>query len=116
MRASTHPLKDVAESLRRLVLGARPEIREGIKWKSASFRAGEYFATINLSAKDRVRLILHLGAKVKASPTPVKVADPDRLLSWLGHDRAMVTFVTLEGVAAQGPSLQSIVRAWLEAV
>lgn len=52
LRKLDHPLKREIESVRQIVLGVSPEIREGIKWNSPSFRTKDYFATLNLRAKD----------------------------------------------------------------
>ena len=81
LHALKHPRKPEQEALRLIILGASPAIREGIKWNSPSFRTTEWFATINVHAQDRVRLILHLGAKVKDNATKgMRIADPQGLL------------------------------------
>ena len=43
-----HPLKPEIETIRQIILGVSPTIREGIKWNSPSFRTTDYFATLNL--------------------------------------------------------------------
>jgi hypothetical protein len=48
---------------RQIILDADASIAEGIKWNAPSFYTSEYFATIQLRAKDGVQVILHLGAK-----------------------------------------------------
>jgi hypothetical protein len=117
MEALVHPRRAEVETLRRIVLGASPAVREGIKWNVPSFRTTEYFATFHLRAKgadDRVRLIFHTGAKVKASATEgVAVADPTGLLSWLAKDRASVTFEGAADIAAKREALEALVRAWV---
>lgn len=117
MTALVHPRKAEVEALRRIVRGASPAVREGIKWNVPSFRTTEYFATFHLRAKgadDRVRLIFHTGAKVKASATEgVAVADPAGLLAWLAKDRASVTFADAADVAAKRGALEALVRAWV---
>ena len=65
MATLEHPCTALIEALRRIILRADPSIAEGIKWKSPSFRTGEYFATVNLRAKAGIGLILHFGAKVQ---------------------------------------------------
>ena len=99
-----HPLKKEIEAVRKIILGASPEIREGIKWNSPSFRTNEYFATLNLH-KWRVWLILHLGAKVKDNTKAPKIADQAGLLKWLAKDRAMVTFADAKEVKAKRAGL-----------
>jgi len=110
-----HPMKATIEALRRLILDVSPAIHEGIKWKSPSFRTTDYFATLNLRAKngeDRVWLILHTGAKVKETGG-VQVADPTKLLQWLAKDRCVVTFGRVKDVKAVRPALQAILLEWI---
>jgi hypothetical protein len=78
--------------VRRIILGVRSTIHEGIKWNAPTFRTenGD-FATFNLRARDGVQLILHLGAKVRSDQKAFRLADPRGLLKWLGKDRALVT-------------------------
>jgi hypothetical protein len=48
----------------------------GTKWNAPSFRTTEFFATLNLRAKDgvdRVWLVLHLGAKVKDNAKDLQI-------------------------------------------
>jgi uncharacterized protein YdhG (YjbR/CyaY superfamily) len=112
-----HPLKPAIEALRRTILGVSPEIREGIKWNSPSFRTTEYFATLNLRGKDgndRVWLLLHTGAKPRpgAKKGPA-IADPTGLLEWLAKDRCLVTFADAKDVQAKRAALQGVIREWI---
>lgn len=114
LRDLEHPLKQEIEAVRQLILGADPSIREGIKWNAPSFRTTEYFATFHLRATDRVRLILHLGAKVRETATTgVKVADPAGLLEWLAKDRCSVTLSDGKDLQAKGAALQALLREWI---
>lgn len=116
MAALEHPLKREVALVREAVLAADPTIREAIKWNAPSFRAGEgdFFATFHLRARDRVQLVLHLGAKVKATAvTGIEVADPAGLLTWLAKDRAMANLGAGKELESKLPALQALVRAWL---
>jgi hypothetical protein len=114
LRELEHPLKREIEAVRQLILDADPSIREGIKWNAPSFRTTDYFATFQLRTQDRIRLILHMGAKVKATATTgVKVADPAGLLEWLAKDRCLVTLHGGADVQAKGPALQALLREWI---
>ncbi|HYF79346.1 MAG TPA: DUF1801 domain-containing protein [Symbiobacteriaceae bacterium] len=109
-----HPFKPEILAVRQAILAADPSITEGIKWNAPSFRTTEYFATVHLRAKDGVHLILHLGAKKRASGTPRgEVVDPESLLSWLGEDRASVTFRTMEELEDRRAALAEIIRQWI---
>ncbi len=116
MAALDDPRKPVLEAVRQAILAASPLIAEGIKWNAPSFRTSEYFATTNLNPKGGgVRVILHTGAKVRASGvSAVAIDDPAGLLQWLAKDRAMVTFADTGDVAAKRSALQAILRAWME--
>ena len=116
LRALNHPLKKEIEAVRQIILGVSPEIREGIKWNAPSFRTTEYFATLNLRAKngkDRVWLILHRGAKAKDNTKSLKIADSAGLLKWLAKDRCLVTFGDAKDIQAKQATLEGIVRAWI---
>ena len=108
-----HPKKAAIEAIRRVILDAAPQVREGIKWNAPSFCTREWFATFNLRPQDRVRVIFHLGARVKDTPG-FAIADPAGLLEWLGKDRALVTLRDVDDVANKRAGLQALVRAWIE--
>jgi hypothetical protein len=114
LRDLEHPLKQEIEAVRQLILGASPAIREGIKWNAPSFRTTDYFATFNLRTRDRVRLVLHTGAKVKdTATTGLKVADPAGLLEWLAKDRCLVTLNDGKDIRAKRAALQALLREWI---
>lgn len=103
-------------ALRALVLETAPEVREEIKWNAPSFRAVDHFATMNLRA-GRVWLILHTGARTKASAAEgLPVSDPDGLLEWLAKDRAVVKLRDLEELASRRASLLALLRRWVAAL
>ena len=117
MATLEHPCTALIEALRRIILRADPSIAEGIKWKSPSFRTGEYFATVNLRAKAGIGLILHFGAKVQQLPAvAAAIDDPQHLLRWLAADRAMLEFVDLSDLAAKESALSAIVRQWIAVI
>jgi hypothetical protein len=111
-----HPLKQEIAALRQVLLGADPKISEEIKWNAPSFRTSEHFATMHLRAKDSLQLILHLGAKSKRMVPQDAIADPNRLLKWLGPDRASVSFRGSEDLARKSGALVAIVRQWIKHV
>ncbi len=113
LRELDHPLKSEIEAVRQIVLGVSPEIREGIKWNSPSFRTSEFFATVFLRDRDRVRLVFHRGAKAKDNAKKMRIADPAGLIEWLATDRCLVTVGIGKEVQARRSALQAIVRAWI---
>lgn len=114
LRELDHPRKQDIEAVRQIILGVSPEIHEGIKWNAPSFRTTEHFATFNLRGKDGIRLILHMGAKVKGTATSgVKIADPAGLLEWLAKDRCLVTFSDGKDIQAKRAALEAVLREWI---
>jgi hypothetical protein len=108
-----HPHKAAIEELRAVLRGCDPSVAEGVKWNAPSFRTTGYFATTHLRAKSGVGIILHLGAKVRDGAA-LAIDDPDHRLAWLAKDRAMLSFAGLDDVRAAEPSLQHIVRQWIQ--
>lgn len=107
-----HPFKPEILALRQIILDADPSIAEGIKWNAPSFRTSEYFATMQLRAKDGMQVILHLGAKVRDTPGLV-IADPESLLKWLAKDRAVATFRDLADIDARRSAFTHVIRQWI---
>jgi hypothetical protein len=113
MSKLTHSLKPGLEAVRSIILGVSPEINEGIKWNSPSFRVQEYFATINVR-KDIVHVMLHLGAKVKDNSTGgLAISDPTGLLEWHAKERASVKFPDMKSIEAGRAAFENIVRQWI---
>ncbi len=112
MKASEHPLAKEIEVVRREIVGADPSIVEAVKWKAPSFRTTDFFATVNLRSKERVQLVFHTGAKVKASAkSGLAIEDPEGLCEWLAKDRCLVTVDV--GVPRKRKALVALVRQWI---
>jgi uncharacterized protein YdhG (YjbR/CyaY superfamily) len=110
-----HPLKAEIETIRQIILGVSPTIREAIKWNAPSFRISDDFAMLNLR-NGRVWLILHTGAKTKGKSMRSRVADPDGLLKWLADDRALVTFTDAKQIREKQRAFSTLLRAWIRAL
>ncbi|SIN85866.1 protein of unknown function (DU1801) [Singulisphaera sp. GP187] len=108
-----HPLKPELLAVGEIILSACPSIIEGIKWNAPSFRTSEWFATFHLRGKTGLRVILHLGAKVRGGPD---IAFDDPLLVWLGKDRASVSFQDAGDVAAKRDAFAELIRRWIKLV
>jgi hypothetical protein len=110
-----HPLKDVVEEVRRIILAADDEITEHIKWNAPSFGYHHQDrVTFRLYPKEGVQLIFHRGAKVKASEG-FTFEDDSGLLQWLASDRAAVTLLDRRDVEAKEASLARVVKRWMDA-
>jgi hypothetical protein len=111
-----HPLVAVLDAVRAIVRHTAPMAVEGIKWNAPSFAVGgDDRITCNLSAKDRVRLVFHCGAKKRATGNGRVLANDEGLLEWAADDRGIATFRSVAEVAAAKPALARLVRAWLAA-
>ena len=117
MAALDHPLKDVAEAVRKTIRGADKSLVEGVKWNAPSYQHdGDDRITLNLSAKDRVRVIFHCGAKAtKAKPKAPIVDQESAVLEWPSNDRAIMTFPSAEVFMAHKKELAEMVKKWIEA-
>jgi hypothetical protein len=112
-----HPVANVVESLRRIILNSDPEIGEEIKWNApAFFYTGEmpafdpkqykrHIAVFNLFKKDCVRLVF---------PTGAKIDDSDGLLEGDYADgRRLALFCSMDDVLAKKAALQRGIKKWL---
>lgn len=99
--------------IRSVILGASPDIREEVKWNSASYRTTEFFATLNHRSREAVQLVFHRGAKVKDDSKTVKIADPGGLVRWLAKDRCLVTLGAGKASGSHRAAFVRIVRAWI---
>jgi len=113
-----HPLKNVVEALRQIILNTGPEIGEEVKWNApAFFYTGEmkpfnpkeykrYLIVFNLFKQDCIRLVFPRGAKVN---------DTSGLLEGDYADgRRLAHFYSLEDVEAKKTVMQQVIRTWLE--
>jgi hypothetical protein len=107
------PARVQVELVREIILGASPAIGEEIKWNVPSFFTTDHFATLNLRGATGVRVVLHLGAEVRAPEPRVVVADPAGLLTWLSPARAVATFTDLQHLSSVRGSLDQLVREWI---
>ena len=114
--ACRHPLLPVLEALRAAIRAAAPQLQEGIKWNAPSFASGgDDRITTNLSAKDRVRVVFHCGARKRPAGSGRVDVDDRGLLEWAAPDRGIATFRSVEEVAAARPALAGLVRDWIAA-
>ena len=110
--ALDHPLGPVVGAVRQAILGPDASIGESVKWNAPSFHTTGHFATMHLRNPAAVQLILHLGAKKRTLPKP-RIDDPGDLLTWLGEDRATMTFASLQALEDQRDALQAIIHQWI---
>jgi hypothetical protein len=112
-----HPLADVVEALRRIILKVDAEIGEEIKWNAPTFfYSGEmapsdpkkykrYIVVFNLFKKDCIRLVFPSGARVDDGSGFLKGNYAD--------GRRLALFSNLDEVRSKKTALQQVIREWL---
>ena len=113
-----HPLGNIVEALRHLILETDPEIGEEVKWNAPTFfYAGpmkpfspkeykRYLIVFNLFKQDCIRLVFPSGAKVD---------DGSGFLTGDYADgRRLALFYSMEDVENRREDLQRVIRKWLE--
>lgn len=108
-----HPRKAEIEVVRGLILSADPRIKESVKWNAPSFAMADHFATFKLRPETTIQVVFHTGAKVKANPAPMLIADPAGLLAWAAADRGIVTFADMAAIQANQDAFVALVRQWI---
>lgn len=110
-----HPLKVEIEAVRAIVLGANEHLTEHIKWNAPSFcYLGDDRVTFKLHPPDKIQLVLHRGAKVKASKG-FAFADDTGILKWVAADRAVVTLTDMHDINAKRDRLATLIDRWVKA-
>jgi hypothetical protein len=118
MAAVKHPLKNVLEALRKVILSADPFIGEEIKWNAPTFfYAGEmalsnpkehkrYLIVSNLYKKDCIRLVFPSGARI-GDKSGFLVGD-------YADGRRLALFPTMDEVHKREAALRKAIRKWLD--
>lgn len=117
MQKLEHPLKDVAETLRREILGAGKHVGEEIFWNAPTFfytgkmnpfppkEYRRYIVGFNFFRKNCIRLIFLRGAMVK---------DPGGLLEGEYTDgRRLALFTSMEDVKEKRKALKDVIKQLL---
>ena len=118
MKKLSHPLADVVEALRQIILATNSETGEEIKWNApAFFYTGEmkpfnpkefkrHLVVFNLFKKDCIRLVFWGGARVN---------DTSGFLEGDYEDgRRLAMFYSLDDVKAKEKHLQAAIKTWLK--
>jgi hypothetical protein len=113
-----HPLKEVVEALRQIILSTDKEIGEEIKWNAPTFFfSGEmrpfnpkeykrYVVVFNLYQKDCIRLVFPSGAKIN---------DKTGFLQGDYTDgRRLAFFPSMAKVKSEEKVLQAVIKKWLK--
>ena len=120
IQQSKHPLADIMQALREIILSTDNDIAEHIKWNSpsfyynadmAAFDAKEYkrdLVVYNIRREDSVLLIF---------PTGAVIDDPAGILEGNYADgRRMVTVKGIEDLNAKKETLQAVIKNWISKI
>ena len=111
-----HPLRNVIDQLRKIIVGAVDELEENIKWNGPNYsHRGEDRITMRVHPPTQVQLVFHRGAAVQQPPGSRLIDDNSPMLVWRANDRAVATFRSEMDVMKRKPGLVRIVRAWIDA-
>ena len=112
-----HPLEDIIEEVRNIILSANKEITEHIKWNAPSFcYRNDDRITFRLNKNDCVQLVFHTGAKGKDTKDKGPLfQDQSHLLEWVADKRALLTFYDINEVKIKKDAIIEIVNLWLKA-
>src|SRR5262247_365571 len=118
MKRLKHPLSDVVEALRQIILRTDPKIGEEVKWNAPTFfYTGEmepfnpkeyrrYLVVFNLFKKDCIRLVFWGGAKV--------IDTSGFLEGDYADGRRLAMFYGMNDVKSKQAKLQKIVKQQLK--
>lgn len=113
LAALQHPHKKGVQVLRKAILGIDPSIREEVKWNAPSFCLEDHFVTFRLHPGTIFQLILHTGAKAKASPKQFLLDDPQGLLKWAAKDRCTIAFESDADAMTKSAEVTRLVKDWI---
>lgn len=120
MAGLEHPLKDVAEAVRKAILETDASIGEHVKWNSPAFFYSGKMAEFNAKEYKRDLIVFHLRKKdqvLLVFPTGAIIPDGTGLLEGDYADgRRMVTFTGIEDFTVKKDNLQKVIQVWLHKI
>ena len=112
---ANHPFRPEIDALRKIILAARPELTENIKWNGPNYCIdGEDRITMKIYPPKQIQLVFHRGAKKMEQPKERLVEDTSGLLQWKENDRAVASFKSMEEIKNAEDNLKDIVKKWIE--
>lgn len=83
MQALEHPLKEVINEVRKVIMDATPHLQERIKWNAPSYYYQQDLLTIHVKAQQHVHLIFHHIAIVSIESPLLEGAYKDRRMLYI---------------------------------
>lgn len=112
-----HPFRNEIEQLRNCILTANRELTENIKWNGPNYSFdNEDRVTMRIQPPaKKIQLIFHRGAKKQQQPEQKLISHKSKMLAWKEHDRAIVTFKSLQEIENGKVELTDIINEWINA-
>lgn len=111
-----HPLIDLINQLRGVILNTGCGLEENIKWNGPNFHlANEDRITMKIFPPKQIQLIFHRGAKKQTQPDQKLISEHSALLQWKENDRAILSLKTVEDLSKHQSEIQQIVKDWIKA-
>ena len=100
-----HPLKEVMQAVRAIILGADERITESVKWSTPTFTYEGNLLSIQPNAKKFVSLLFHRGSEIPGDHPHLE-----------GDSRLARTmkFADLGELSEKRADLEAVVRAWCD--
>lgn len=115
-----HPLADVVQALRNVILSADPEVGEQIKWNSPAYYYTGEMKPFDPKEYKRDIVVFHLrkpDSVLLIFPTGAQIDDPTGLLEGKFTDgRKTASFKSVEEVDTKAGHLRTVIRQWLALV
>jgi hypothetical protein len=116
LRALSHPLKDAIVAVRAAILASDDRIAEHVTWNAPGFcYRGDDRVTFRLQPGDRLQLVFHRGAKVRADGDAFAFEDGTGMLERAARDRATLSLRDVDDARAKLPAVVELVGRWMRA-
>lgn len=100
-----HPLKDVMQQVRTVILSADSRVTEAIKWKTPTFMYQGNIVSFNPRSRAHVSMLFHTGASIPGNhPRLEGGGDTARYMKIAG----------LEDAASAAGDIENVIAAWIE--
>lgn len=110
------PKKSEINELREIIFEAESGLKERLKWNAPSYYLNtDDRITFNLFNEEKVRIVIHAGAKRKEDKkSPPIFNDESGLLKWNSDIRATIEFGDIDDIHKKKKAIIKIIRKWLE--
>jgi hypothetical protein len=106
--------RETVDRLRELATASASGLDERIKWNAPSFAKDDIDRiTLGTERSGDIRVVLHRGAKAKATEG-FNFAAPSDLVTWAAPDRGIMRFSSVDVVAEREEEIGDLFRRWME--